>query len=81
MKKWNNPELMVLGVENTRDDEWSEFGIGNHHYCHRDDNNECENGDNHKDDGASNPTEHVFTGSKCSVHGPGNSKCCCFGLS
>lgn len=25
MKKWENPELMILGVENTKDD-WVEYG-------------------------------------------------------
>lgn len=24
MKKWNNPELMILGIENTRE-EWDDY--------------------------------------------------------
>lgn len=79
MKKWNNPELMILGVENTSDDT---------HYCHKEGVAGCtpnSKGD-HRD-----PTgkDHFWSGNECNIDhkglgestSNGNSKCCCFGLS
>lgn len=69
MKKWNNPELFMMGIGNTNEDDL----YGNHHTCHATSVTDCENGENHND-----PTkEHQFSGKYCAIHGPGNSKCCC----
>lgn len=82
IKKWNNPELMVLGVENTRSDDWAEYKPPVHSgYCHATEG-ECKGYVNdHADDGAASGKTHRYTGVPCPEHGPGNEACCCFGLS
>lgn len=80
MKKWNNPELMILGVEKTQEDdctcEPTLFKVEgkNQHYCHSD-------GKWH-DQGCG----HSHGGGACKdpAHGWSEShkaSCCCLGLS
>lgn len=81
MKKWNNPELMVLGVENTEDNCFDYAGAiasdndNNIHFCHKLD-------EYHENHGNGNGDGHIRNG-KCPVEnhphwqGPGGSNCCC----
>lgn len=81
MKKWNNPELMVLGVENTNEDQLGlpdggvTFDSWGWHNCHRQPDQHsgnCSNGDGHT------PTKVGV----CSIHtepikGHEQYSCCC----
>ena len=81
MKKWNNPELLSLGVENTFDDCFGAtvFAPGQNngtHYCHKTkgDHNPPDNG---KPDGQG--ISHTRSG-YCKTHWDKTSeysKCCC----
>ena len=92
MKKWNNPELMMLGVENTQEggcthsdvslfNSDGDTGLNKGHYCHQP-FDPCPGGNN--DHSAAGNKNHVFTGKVCPEHNDaneGNEACCCYGLS
>lgn len=82
MKKWNNPELVMLGVENTKEGV-CDCGAttyrtpNNEHFCHR---------DNlwHRNNCTSLNQGHYQSGSKCPTGGnhewageAHKSNCCC----
>lgn len=80
MKKWNNPELMILGVENTRE-ELDDYSNKHSGYCHATGNDPCDVlKQYHADDmsSATNEKTHWWTGNQCSEHNDkGNTSCCC----
>ncbi len=84
MKKWNNPKLMMLGVENTEDTCNGDHYIiidgimpidPSKHLCHKTGNGE--HGGNDDIDVPGQGKGHPFTGNICKDH----DDCCCFGLS
>lgn len=85
MKKWNKPELLTLGVENTFEDVQTMakpnkpgHTDATYHYCHNLDVNLPTCQDEQKNHSASGNKEHTFTGVECGQHGNGNSACCCY---
>lgn len=86
MKKWNNPELLSLGVDMTMEDNFTTYappthGTTNNAYCHaghNDENGLCNGTVN--DHSASGNKNHLYTGIDCPDHGPGNEACCCYGI-
>ena len=86
MKKWNNPELLSLGVESTFT-EWEAEPVkkpgedhtdATYHYCHKLNVNLPTCQDDQSNHSASGNKEHTFTGVACGQHGNGNSACCCY---
>ena len=82
MKKWNNPELMILGVEDTEDTcDGNHYVIidgimqidPNKHPCHKTGNGE--HGGNDDVDVPGLGKGHIAT--TCKAH----EYCCCYGLS
>ena len=88
MKKWNNPKLMMLGLENTNEiNEIANGGLpddnnGNQHYCHYYNEFHTNNCTSYNPD--NNGHTHTQSGNcKDGVHWNEShkSKCCCAGLS
>ncbi|MEG2018406.1 MAG: hypothetical protein RR128_08115 [Clostridium sp.] len=83
MKKWNEPKVVMLGIEETYDTT---------HYCHKSGSEYCgENKDDVDNNNTSNHAkkndkkDHYWTGLMCPTHeqgendkGKGESACCCF---
>ena len=84
MKKWNNPELMVLGVENTfTDGDFDFFASWGGHTCHRESkfhNGNCSTGDGHTPIKTGDCEEHINTIVYTDEDGT-NYSCCCHGFS
>ena len=90
MKKWNNPELMILGVEDTEDTcDGNHYVIidgimqidSNKHPCHKTGNGEHNNNGNHDGDGGNNVANPGQQGHVVSVGCPDHKFCCCYALS
>lgn len=79
MKKWNNPELLSLGVENTFED-MSTFGSDKTHYCHKGDGGKCEiEGTHGMVIGHTTPQRNWKSVHKGEVNPhPGYEHCCCY---
>ena len=77
MKKWNSPEICMLGVEKTMTEDDIEVIVDNIHYCHKEEKyhlNGCGHPRNNQDHISDDP-DHNWDGQ------PHVSKCCCAGLS
>lgn len=80
MKKWNNPELMILGVESTKQIEcdfpttYDPNSPIQHHYCHL---NPSHNHSSSQHNGDAATGRKHWVSENCDEH----EYCCCHGLS